>query len=396
MTPPSIRSCLARPVGPSSWGRVIFVGVATVVLLAVYVGCSPEKDYETLSFFFDGVPMPQWMLDQIEKEQQAAAVAQGLPEKPKPVTYFYHRPYADRSCFGCHDRTGGFSAPTGGKDLCVTCHDSYFKLEPDDWAHGPAYLGECRRCHEPHKSEFAGLLTVKQPDLCYTCHDKSFIQNDSMHSHLPQDVQCSACHDPHAAGNRLLLVDSRTIRRRTRDMKISRSAHNMWGQDTCEKCHDTQHANVLRQDVDKHCLDCHGDSIQAQSDTPGLHEAVKQGSCTVCHTPHKSSRPYLMRTSGEKVCYQCHKPQEIAPPKHPDVTRVDCLICHGGHRTEQPHLLRGDLGVAQRLLDFDRRPPEIKADTDKPNDEARPADEPGPTDDPSTQPLSVEPEGNTP
>ena len=53
-----------KPTLPTSaprngWGRaVLWVGVAVMLAAVVAGGCSSEKRYRVLSFFFDGVPDP--------------------------------------------------------------------------------------------------------------------------------------------------------------------------------------------------------------------------------------------------------------------------------------------------------------------------------------------------
>ena len=38
-------------------GSILFTATLCIAL-GTFLGCSPEKKYKVLSFFFDGVPMP--------------------------------------------------------------------------------------------------------------------------------------------------------------------------------------------------------------------------------------------------------------------------------------------------------------------------------------------------
>ena len=324
-----------------------------LIAAALLIGCnSVEQRYRVLSFFFDGVPVPASLAkDMLALTPEGTPAVPGRAEAEKPVVYYYHAPYANRSCFGCHDRQKGYDASMPGAELCAKCHETYFGLERNDWVHGPAFLGECRLCHQPHKSEHLGLLTAQEPNLCFACHTESFFSEDELHAQMPEDVKCSTCHDPHAAGNRLLLIDSRTHRRRRRMARQTRSTHALWKQEQCNKCHDSEQANQVKPGVNSACLSCHT-AIGEQLNQPQIHQAVRDAQCIACHTPHKSSRPKLIRAKGEKICYSCHKPQEVRTPNHPKVTRVDCLLCHGGHQTGEPKLLKSTSQILKRLIEL--------------------------------------------
>ena len=329
------------------WGRLALFASAVLAAALLHLGCSkdPVERYHTLSTFFDGVPVPEELQGQpgfeaplSPREAAERAAAQG--NQAQTVEYFYHAPYARRECFGCHDRERGYEKMVGGDNLvCRRCHQTYFERETYDWVHGPVVLGECQRCHEPHKSEYDHLLDSPQPGLCFNCHSADWIDGDSFHQTL-EDRTCSRCHDPHAAGNRKLLADSRTYQRRRGAGLTAVSEHPEWSKDQCAMCHQTEQANVLVADVDRVCLTCHQPMVDAAG--PGLPQAVADGRCTACHTPHKSPRPNLIHPTAEKVCLTCHKLDELKPA-HPKVTRVDCLMCHAGHKASRPYLLRNGI-----------------------------------------------------
>lgn len=334
------------------------------LLALVFTGCQDEvKRYETLSFFFDGVPPPEgydlppqpepllgpWGIEidpesELGKQMLAKREARlaEMPLEEAEPTYFYHTAYKNRDCFGCHDQSQGYTPPATGAALCNKCHESYTEFEHDDWVHGPVVVGQCGWCHEAHKSEFPSLTREAQPQLCMSCHDQAFIDHDPFHAAM-ENPNCSDCHDPHASGNRLLLADSRTYQRRAKTMPLLPSPHASWPKDLCSSCHVPERSNQLTEDVDATCLKCHEISKLAGTGENKLHEAVSDGKCTTCHMPHRSSMPKLLRADAEKKCYQCHKPEEVRTPNHPDVTRVDCLLCHTGHHSDRPSLLKADI-----------------------------------------------------
>jgi len=322
----------ADPRRDSGRVGVMLALVLGPVLLAV--GCNEQKHYRMLSFFFDGVPVPEHMREELGLTEGGGAGRTRMLVEQTPV--FYHEPYQTRECFGCHDRDQAFEAITTDSRSCQGCHESYFQILPGDWVHGPVAMGMCGHCHQPHKSEHQGLLTAAQPDICFQCHEQDLVKADVFHSRL-EDLTCSRCHDPHAAGNRRLLADSRTFRRSTRT--DSASKHPVWKHDECGKCHDENQSNVLQANVQRVCLECH-EQVRDTSSGVALHGALVEGQCTMCHTAHQSTRPHLIHDTAEQICFTCHTFDQVQTPKHPPIVRGDCLACHTGHHSRREKLLR--------------------------------------------------------
>lgn len=341
----------SRPRCPAWLGQVSRWAPSTLLLLVVVAvsviildGCTAPARYRVLSFFFDGVPPPEgWTGPTPGWYPPPEGTVQIVDEPAEQKITYYHKPYIERQCFDCHDREGTYQAPQYTASLCRRCHESYTRVETDDWVHGPVNQGDCSLCHQAHKSDNPGLLTMAQPAMCFNCHDPGFIQSDPMHAQLPADVKCSDCHDPHAAGNRLMLADSRTYARRDAVRKVEISSHAEWQRTDCARCHRLDEGNRVVENVNAVCLECHDPAKQA-STFRSAHKPVLEGQCVTCHTPHKSTRPHLLHPTAEKMCLTCHSVQQVrANPDHPNVTRVDCLLCHAGHASDEPHLLRSQL-----------------------------------------------------
>jgi DmsE family decaheme c-type cytochrome len=66
--------------------------------------------------------------------------------------------------------------------LCYKCHAD--KRGPYVWEHPPVEE-DCMKCHTPHGSKAAKLLTEKQPQICQQCHD------DSRHPGTPYGANAS-------------------------------------------------------------------------------------------------------------------------------------------------------------------------------------------------------------
>lgn len=326
-----VRRCLVRGLR---------LGLAALLGIGVgLVGCSdPVTKYRVLSFFFDGVPLPPGMEGASTQPGGPGARTRGTQaSRPKDLPIFTHQPYKDRLCAECHSGQRGYQVAVP-KDVCQKCHSSYFKLQPGDWIHGPVLVGGCGMCHAPHTANYDGLLTKSQSQLCFWCHSASRVLSAPYHVEA-EKRRCSDCHDPHSAGNRLLLADSTTYRRRRSKMKTLPSAHSKWGRETCATCHLVKQSYRLMENADRRCLSCHEKVIQS---APGrlLHKPVREGKCPTCHTPHNSVRPHLIKAGAEKLCMPCHKEEDLRKlPRHPIKRRADCLLCHKGHSYPDDHLL---------------------------------------------------------
>jgi len=343
---------------------------------AAVVGCDPATKYYVLAFFFDGVPAPPgvkpvkplvvktpqgpelYIDDPRAKEYLASTQpttrATTRPKDQGPM--FTHVPYAKRQCLECHTKSKSFGAPEAA-ETCGRCHSAYYKLRSDDWVHGPVALGKCGMCHQAHRSKHRGLLPQPMPELCFSCHQAARTLAQTYHAEA-KTRPCIDCHDPHSAGNRLLLVDSTTYQRRKSRMQPVVSAHAKWGRDTCTRCHLPGQSNRLTPDVNARCQACH-DKLKAEvaASPKAFHAPLVKGQCVSCHTAHRSPRPHLYRPDAEKVCYQCHKPKDIETDAHPPTRRAECTLCHVGHRSPRKHLLRPTIPDSPRRVFSNDVPP---------------------------------------
>jgi predicted CXXCH cytochrome family protein len=333
-----IRACALKVVG---------LAVPAVLSCAVFAGCGDRvARYRVLSFFFDGVPVPPELAppDANTTTQPADAnsprTATSAPAGPAEI--IYHAPYKNRQCAKCHSQTASFQVPVD-KDVCRACHWRHYDVPADDWVHGPVVVGKCSMCHLSHQSQHRALLPKPENNLCLDCHDSVVTLSRPFHAEARSGAKaCGACHDPHSAGNRLLLADSGTYLRRAFASHVASAPHGKWTPTDCKKCHAAEKSNVVLDPntVNKACLECHEKKVIKEVAPARLHKAVSDGKCIDCHTPHRSSLPHLVRPAAEKNCTPCHKPEKFNKPPHPPVVRADCLLCHSGHLSSREHLLR--------------------------------------------------------
>ena len=176
--------------------------VAGALLILVWGGCSVEKHYELLSFFFDGVPEP------LPPEVQGLAQGAGGSRLVAGRMVSAHTAYLDRRCAACHGDQANFGFTTTGfsdlgNEACLRCHDQ--EAEPPAFLHGPVALGACLVCHDAHASSYPVLLVKPSPALCLDCHGPELqgATSTPVHANLSRD--CLECHYGHGGEQRYLL-----------------------------------------------------------------------------------------------------------------------------------------------------------------------------------------------
>lgn len=169
--------------------RIALAGGAMVLVALVWTGCSVEKNYELLSFFFDGVPNPNRLTN----------IDGGSPGSMREsLTYTIHQPYAEQQCDACHrsmfDRSGI------GSEVCLNCHSDV--QNEYAYMHGPVAVGACLWCHAPHESAYAHLLKEKDRPVCTQCHGPAMLDTERVPAHADEERGCLECHTGHGSDAR--------------------------------------------------------------------------------------------------------------------------------------------------------------------------------------------------
>jgi len=177
--------------------------IACLLLIAVgsLTGCDPLARHKALSTLFDGVPSlpPPEQLCADYAEKRVAEVRDELAGKKgakveADAMKSQHRPYQEKSCNDCHDKTkeNGLAAPRN--QLCFVCHTGFVK---GSFVHGPVATGDCLACHLPHSAGFPLLLKADRSAICATCHREKRIAAGMHERVAAQQMACVDCHDPH-------------------------------------------------------------------------------------------------------------------------------------------------------------------------------------------------------
>lgn len=156
-----------------------------VVACVIWSGCSVEKYYSTLSFFFDGVPNPEALA-----KAKAAGTLQNIRQSP---TYSVHKPFVDEACAECH--TASFQLTGQDSSVCLKCHADRTTEYPR--MHGPVAAVACLWCHAPHESAEAHLLKRPARQVCSQCHEQSMLSAQRVPAHADPARSCLDCHGAH-------------------------------------------------------------------------------------------------------------------------------------------------------------------------------------------------------
>lgn len=247
--------------------------------------------------------------------------------------------------------------PTGSV-VCVECHVDIGTFSRKGAHRNAMFLGEagrgCEACHgngsaHVESGEAADILggdvLVEWPDeqkskACLSCHQENIhgwlssphesdlscwnCHGEMLHFHEPDEqkqAKCAECHKDVAM--RIKLQYRHPI--------------------SCEDCHDPHQENDRGADSAERCLRCHS---EYQGPFVYEHAALDDG-CQVCHEPHGSHTPRLLKMTGNGLCLQCHT-QSIFPGigKKVHSTQLSggafCYDCHTdvhGSNTD-PSLIR--------------------------------------------------------
>ena len=149
---------------------------------------------------------------------------------------------------------------------CLTCHQGGKRIHWQTGLHATRDVA-CTACHQVHAAQDRVRVKVEQGDVCFSCHTeiRQMVNRQSHHPVREGKVTCSDCHNAHGtAGEKSLVRDSVN--------------------DTCYVCHMEKRGPFVR-----------------------THQPVQEN-CALCHNPHGSVQDNLLKARGPFLCQQCHEP----------------------------------------------------------------------------------------
>ena len=250
-----------------------------------------------------------------------------------------------------------------GTDTCKACHEEIAK----SYDHGPhwktmlnhrgvQYQG-CEACHGPGKEHaesggditkiisFKTLTREQSSKRCLSCHELGEEHSNFLRSeHLKNNVGCIDCHSAHhpTVERALLTIPQPMLCYGCHNEikpEFSKPFHHRVNEGliTCTNCHNPHGGFLTRQlrttaAQDQVCFTCHTDKTG-----PFVfeHAPVKTEGCVVCHTPHGSSNPRLLKRSQVNLlCLECHtltvdSAAPGIPSFHNQAQKYQaCTMCH--------------------------------------------------------------------
>jgi DmsE family decaheme c-type cytochrome len=250
-----------------------------------------------------------------------------------------------------------------GSDTCKNCHDEEFKSydQGPHWKteknpHGLGWQG-CEACHGPGKEHvegggdktkiirFPALDAAQSSRICLDCHESGpDHENFQRSAHLLNNVGCTSCHSVHHPKRvEKLLINTQPVLCYSCHLEtkpdFSKPFHHRVNEGliVCTDCHNP-HGGFLTKQLrstaaqDQVCFKCH-----SEKSGPFVfeHPPVKTEGCVICHTPHGSSNPRLLkRANVNLLCLECHTltVDSVAPgiPSfHNQAQKYQaCTLCH--------------------------------------------------------------------
>ncbi len=272
---------------------------------------------------------------------------------------YQHAPFTNGKCLDCHNpHASEWSGllTQDPRDLCMTCHGSIGAQMARSQLHPPVEGRHCTNCHLPHASEWKGILTQRQRDLCFMCHPSVAPLSRMAVQHQPFEYDnCTGCHEPHGSDYEPLLIDYEPrvcylCHADIQDDFGKRSVHPVGtAQLNCSDCHNPHAApyeGLLAARDNEMCYQCHRAAIQVSYDASDHGPLL----CIRCHTPHGSDHEPILRDRNPDICLTCHGSvyahdnQHPVSPEYLDVrsgTPLTCTsTCHGPHGTEYPMMVK--------------------------------------------------------
>ncbi len=150
----------------------------TGLLVSAWAGCS----YESLSYWFDGVPDPN--------DPRNAGLFPGSTS----VKYFEHDPFTKEACLECHPNPSEMQLTLDDANTCYQCHEEVENQY--EVMHGAVAAQACLWCHNPHLSPYPNLMRDATPELCLQCHRTGLLDSPILEDEDPI-TDCLQCHFGH-------------------------------------------------------------------------------------------------------------------------------------------------------------------------------------------------------
>lgn len=187
-----------------------------------------------------------------------------------------------------------------------------------------------------------------QDKKCSDCHSSLLAGKVA---HKPVTQGCESCHTPNGQAHPQTDVKGFNLAKEMPDLcytchnrlDTKSKVHGVVKNGKCMLCHtphSSEYPSLLKDSpTGKICLECHDDL--GIDEFKAKHSPVANGNCTGCHDPHQSDDQKLLKLTGQDLCYSCHKQskEDLSQKSvHPPFANK-CTICHKPHGSQEDHML---------------------------------------------------------
>ena len=152
-------------------------------------------------------------------------------------------------------------------EVCLGCHKGGARMNWEGSSHERTAQA-CANCHNIHAPKDQVRVAATQAGVCFTCHKdrRADMLKISAHPIRSGAMPCSSCHNPHGSAGEF---------------------------------------NLVKATVNETCYTCHADKRG-----PFLWEhPPAREECTLCHLPHGSNLPAMLKARPPYLSQQCHSNQ---------------------------------------------------------------------------------------
>ncbi|MCF6364763.1 MAG: hypothetical protein L3J35_01030 [Bacteroidales bacterium] len=186
-----------------------------------------------------------------------------------------------------------------------------------------------------------------QEKTCADCHG-DLLKYEYLHP-VVEDA-CDNCHQkkegdhPNSVGNEFYLTESiPDLCYMCHDPKnTKKNVHPPVTDGYCMMCHSphgsSNPAMIKKSPNQETCMRCHDFKIP---ETDKMHAPVKSGDCQNCHDPHQSDNSYFLKETKPQLCFSCHENEK----KEASLENIhypfddDCGNCHKPHSSSENYLM---------------------------------------------------------
>ena len=180
------------------------------------------------------------------------------------------------------------------------------------------------------------------------------------------EKSCTGCHDmePTLGNLRPAKPEQSTCYICHAQKSVNSFVHNPAAQWTCFSCHEIlkgQRKYTTPKPDQQVCYPCHNKVMKQWKNKKIMHGPTAVGHCTLCHNPHGSAYPSLLRMQTTDLCINCHEDKAsgahviagfygkghpvrgVKDPFKPD-REFTCAGCHNPHAGDTLNMLNHDAG----------------------------------------------------